>query len=56
MYAGDRFSSSHNPYGDFTDIGVDVESRLLHTVTTTEANVAHTKEVGNLLHGWIFRP
>lgn len=32
-------------------IGVDVESGLVHTVTTTPANVADVTEVAELLHG-----
>jgi IS5 family transposase len=32
-------------------IGVDVESDLVHTVTTTAANVADVTEVAELLHG-----
>lgn len=32
-------------------IGVDLESGLVHTVTTTPANVADVTETENLLHG-----
>ena len=38
-------------FGMKAHIGVDVESGLVHTVTTTAANVADINEVGNLLHG-----
>jgi IS5 family transposase len=32
-------------------IGVDVECWLVHSVTTTAANVTDINEIGNLLHG-----
>lgn len=38
-------------FGMKAHIGVDAESGLVHTVTTTPANVADVVEVGNLLHG-----
>jgi IS5 family transposase len=38
-------------FGMKAHIGVDVESGLVHTVTTTAANVADVVEVGKLLHG-----
>jgi IS5 family transposase len=38
-------------FGMKAHIGVDVESGLTHTVTTTAANVADVAEVAKLLHG-----
>ncbi len=38
-------------FGMKAHIGVDVESGLVHTVTTTAANVADVVEIGKLLHG-----
>lgn len=38
-------------FGMKAHIGVDVESGLVHTVTTTPANVADVVEVDKLLHG-----
>ena len=38
-------------FGMKAHIGVDVESGLVHTVTTTAANVADLAEVAELLHG-----
>jgi IS5 family transposase len=38
-------------FGMKAHIGVDVEGGLVHTVTTTSANVADVVEIGNLLHG-----
>lgn len=38
-------------FGMKAHIGVDVESGLTHTVTTTAANVADVAEVAELLHG-----
>ena len=38
-------------FGMKAHIGVDVESGLVHTVTTTPANVADVTEVAKLLHG-----
>lgn len=38
-------------FGMKAHIGVDVESGLTHTVTTTAANVADVTEVAELLHG-----
>lgn len=38
-------------FGMKAHIGVDVEGGLVHTVTTTPANVADVVEVGKLLHG-----
>ncbi len=38
-------------FGMKAHIGVDAESGLVHTVTTTPANVADVVEVGRLLHG-----
>jgi len=38
-------------FGMKAHIGVDVEGGLVHTVTTTAANVADVAEIGNLLHG-----
>jgi IS5 family transposase len=38
-------------FGMKAHIGVDVESGLVHTVTTTAANVADVAEVAELLHG-----
>jgi IS5 family transposase len=38
-------------FGMKAHIGVDVESGLVHTVTTTAANVADVAEVVQLLHG-----
>jgi IS5 family transposase len=38
-------------FGMKAHIGVDVESGLVHTVTTTPANVADVTEVAELLHG-----
>src|SRR3546814_12828512 len=38
-------------FGMKAHIGVDVESGLVHTVTTTPANVGDVTEVDNLLHG-----
>lgn len=38
-------------FGMKAHIGVDVESGLVHTVTTTAANVADVTEVAALLHG-----
>jgi IS5 family transposase len=38
-------------FGMKAHIGVDVESGLVHTVTTTAANVADVAEVAGLLHG-----
>lgn len=38
-------------FGMKAHIGVDVEGGLVHTVTTTPANVSDVVEVGNLLHG-----
>ena len=38
-------------FGMKAHIGVDVESGLVHTVTTTPANVADIVEVAELLHG-----
>ena len=38
-------------FGMKAHIGVDMESGLVHTVTTTPANVADVSEVGKLLHG-----
>lgn len=38
-------------FGMKAHIGVDAESGLVHTVTTTPANVSDVVEVGNLLHG-----
>ena len=38
-------------FGMKAHIGVDVEGGLVHTVTTTAANVADVVETGNLLHG-----
>ncbi len=38
-------------FGMTAHIGVEVESGLVHTVTTTPANVGDVTEVGNLLHG-----
>jgi IS5 family transposase len=38
-------------FGIKAHIGVDVESGLTHTVTTTAANVADVAEVAELLHG-----
>src|SRR3546814_15445259 len=38
-------------FGMKAHIGVDVESGLVHTVTTTPANVGDVTEVDKLLHG-----
>ena len=38
-------------FGMKAHIGVDVDGGLVHTVTTTPANVSDVVEVGNLLHG-----
>ena len=38
-------------FGMKAHIGVDMESGLVHTVTTTAANVADINEIANLLHG-----
>lgn len=38
-------------FGMKAHIGVDAESGLVHTVTTTAANVADVVEVAELLHG-----
>jgi IS5 family transposase len=38
-------------FGMKAHIGVNVEGGLVHTVTTTAANVADVVEIGNLLHG-----
>jgi len=38
-------------FGMKAHIGVDVESGLVHTVTTTPANVGDVTEVSKLLHG-----
>ena len=38
-------------FGMKANIGVDVESGLVHTVTTTPANVGDVTEVNKLLHG-----
>ena len=38
-------------FGMKAHIGVDVESGLVHTVTTTAANAADVTETSNLLHG-----
>lgn len=38
-------------FGMKAHIGADVDSGLVHTVTTTAANVADVTEVGELLHG-----
>ncbi len=44
-------SGIHAVVGMKAHIGVDVESGLVHTVTTTAANVADVAEVAELLHG-----
>ena len=38
-------------FGMKAHIGVDAESGLVHTVTTTAANVGDVTEVNKLLHG-----
>ena len=38
-------------FGMKAHIGVDVESGLVHTLTTTAANAADVTEIANLLHG-----
>ena len=38
-------------FGMKAHIGVDADSGLVHTVTTTAANEADVEQVGDLLHG-----
>lgn len=48
---GAKFLRPTHHFGMKAHIGVDVESGLVHTVTTTAANVADVVEIGKLLHG-----
>lgn len=48
----DLFPSSAGNWGDLmVHIGVDYDSRLVHSVATTAANVADVTQASKLLHG-----